>query len=89
MSIRFSELFHPESTRGMNMTATSDPRTTPSGLSQDHGIAQSWLDDDSHSDLRNAEGHINWTMVSGVALSLAVSASFWAGVALVIERVSR
>ncbi len=89
MSVRFSELFPQENTRVMHMTATSDPRTAQSGCSQDNGIAQSWLDDESHSDLRNAEGHINWTMVSGVALSLAVSASFWAGVALVIERVSR
>jgi hypothetical protein len=87
--VRFSELLPPESNRLVRIAAIPDPRTTQSGCSQENGLLKSWLDDDSDPELRDPQGQVNWTMVSGAALSLTISAGFWAGVALVIERVSR
>jgi hypothetical protein len=58
----------------------------PAVPSIDMGFLQSWLDIDS--DLE--DGHCTtWGAIGGLALSIAVSASFWAGVAWTVSRVGR
>jgi hypothetical protein len=52
----------------------------------DSGFLSSWLEDDNQSDPTNERRHINWGAISGLALSLAISASFWAGVGVLISR---
>jgi hypothetical protein len=42
-----------------------------------------------HSDLETirSHNHVNWSMMLGLALATAVSACFWAGVALMIAHI--
>jgi hypothetical protein len=53
---------------------------------RDMKFLRSWLVYDSNVGAGLRPGHINWNMVLGLALATAVSASFWAGVGLVIAR---
>jgi cell division protein FtsW (lipid II flippase) len=60
----------------------------PYAFARNNGFLSSWLDDD------DSEGHanrplrrINWGAISGMGLSLGVSAGFWIGLGLVIERI--
>ena len=53
------------------------------------GSLQSWFEYDSELGESNADGHTNWGAISGLALSVAFSASFWAGVAWIVARVWR
>jgi hypothetical protein len=62
---------HPRSTDEGNPPALDRPRR---------------LEDDNQSDPTNERRHINWGAISGLALSLAISASFWAGVGVLISR---
>jgi len=48
---------------------------------------QTWFESDG--DLEDSAGGTNWGAIYGLALSVAVSASFWAGVAWIVARVWR
>lgn len=83
--IRLSTL---TSTRALHrMIAFQDSRST-SGIPSDMGFLPSWFKHDS-SLSGDSHGHLNWGAISGLALSLAVSASAWAGVAWIVTRVWR
>jgi len=56
--------------------------------SPDTGFLRSSLEYDSDLEMPGSRG-INWGAISGLALSVAVSASFWAGVVWVVARVWR
>jgi hypothetical protein len=58
-------------------------------LSLDTGFLRSWLEYDPDLDQGNAYDRTNWGAISGLALSVAVSASFWAGVVWIVARVWR
>jgi hypothetical protein len=49
------------------------------------GFLQSWIEDDES----NAPKRTNWGAISGLALSVVVSAGFWTGLAVLIQRVWR
>lgn len=74
-------------TRVLRMRVIPEHWSTPSGYSPEISFFQSWFEDDSRPDGR--EGKINWGAVSGLALSVVVSASFWAGLGVLISRLVR
>jgi len=60
------------------------------GLSRrigDMEFLRSWLVYDSQIQTGLRRGRVNWNLVAGVVLTIAVSASFWAGVGLMIARI--
>lgn len=68
------------STRGVKMRMSLRGPWSPAlGDSPDEQFLRSWLEQDSDS---NAEpsGRTNWGVLSGLALAVVVSATFWIGV---------
>jgi hypothetical protein len=47
------------------------------------GFLSSWLEDD---DLEEPRRQINWGAIAGLAISLAISGGFWAGVGVLAAR---
>jgi hypothetical protein len=65
-------------------------RSAPSlDLSLDTEFLRSWFECDPDFDQGNAYDRTNFGVISGLALSVAVSASFWAGVGWIVARVWR
>ena len=83
MSFRQLQLSPQASTRIIRMRAIPDSWCNPSAYSREMDFLKSWFEDDESS----AQGRTNWGAISGLALSVVVSASFWLGIALVVERV--
>ena len=79
MSYKISQLFPPVSTR------ISDPLL----LSEDMSFLQSWFEGGSIGDESTERRHINWGAIAGLALSVALSATFWAGVVWIVAHVWR
>ena len=76
MSYRVLQLFPQASTR----------ITGPFLPSEDMGFLQSWLEGGSIRDEDSASRHINWGAIAGLALSVALSVTFWAGVVWIVAR---
>jgi hypothetical protein len=76
MSYRVLQLFPQASTR----------ITGPFQPSEDMGFLQSWFDGGSILDENSERRHINWGAIAGLALSVALSVIFWAGVVWVFAR---
>jgi hypothetical protein len=53
----------------------------------DTGLVGTWFDTDDDIDENSAYGPTKWGAISGMALSIVVSAGFWAGIAWVAVRV--
>jgi hypothetical protein len=88
VSYRRSQLSPQISTRGINFKiAVRSTRSFPSGGSSDAQFLQSWLECDSDLDQEVAEGGINWGAISGLALAIVVSATFWTGIAWAVARI--
>jgi len=51
---------------------------------QDMKFLRSWLVYDSDIQTGRAPGRVKWSMVMGLALAMAVSATFWAGVGMMM-----
>jgi hypothetical protein len=79
--------FSPQaSTRVIRMTAIPEPWSTPSKYSKyssELGFLTSWFETEDAM----FRGSINWGAVSGLALSIALSAAFWTALAVVVERI--
>jgi hypothetical protein len=60
-----------------------------STIPADMGFLLAWFKHDPSLGESDVRVHFNWGAISGLALSLAVSASAWAGVAWVVTRVWR
>ena len=54
----------------------------------DMGFLQSWFGSGTNRD-DTQRRHINWGAILGLALSLALSATFWAGLVWMVARISR
>ena len=52
------------------------------------GFLKTWFDSDPDLD-DSATSGMNWGAVYGLALSVALSATFWAGVVWIVERIWR
>ena len=59
----------------------------PPANSQDLKFLRSWLVYDSEIPTLAVSGHVNRSRLLGLALSVSISASFWAGIGLMIPRV--
>jgi hypothetical protein len=66
-------------------TAIQGPWSAPVGSTQEMGFSTSWFEDEAEFE----EEAKNKSMVSGLALSLAFSASVWAGIAFVVTSILR
>ena len=85
VSFRILQFPAEGSNRVLRMRVIPEHWSTPSGYSPEIGFFQSWFEDDSRTEGQNL-GSINWGAVAGLALSVVVSASFWAGVGMLIAR---
>ena len=83
MSFRLLQLSPQASARVIRMRVIPEPWSSPSVYSRELDFVKSWFEHDESS----AEGRTNWGAISGLALAVLVSASFWMGVALVVQRV--
>ncbi len=86
MSYKALQLSPQASTHVIRMrTAIQDSWAAPVGSTKEIGISPSWLKDEAdfeeHSERNRG--------VSGLALSVAFSASVWAGIALIVTRILR
>jgi len=76
MSYKVLQLFPQASTR----------ITGPFLPSEDMGFLQSWFEGGSIRDENTERPHINWGAIAGLALSVALSVTFWAGVVWIVAR---
>ena len=83
MSFRQLQLSPQVSTRIIRMRAIPESWCSPSVYSREMDFLKSWFEHDESG----SQGRTNWGAISGLALSVVVSASFWLGIALVVERV--
>jgi hypothetical protein len=67
--------------------AFRDSRNAAAASAVDTGFIGTWFDTDDDIDESSAYGRTMWGAISGLALSVVVSASFWAGIAWVAVRV--
>jgi hypothetical protein len=65
----------------------SSPVNLPDADLQDMKFLRSWLVYDSDLRIGVARGRFDWNLIAGVALAIGISASFWAGIGLIIARV--
>jgi len=56
---------------------------------QEPKFFRSWLVYDSNLEGEEIPGRLQWNMLLGLALAVTVSATFWVGVGLMIERLWR
>ncbi|HTW30427.1 MAG TPA: hypothetical protein VMD76_02040 [Candidatus Sulfotelmatobacter sp.] len=77
------ELSPRGNSRVLRMRAIPEMWTTSSPYANDGGFLQSWFEDNSNPAARG----VNWGAVSGMVLSVGLSAAFWTGVGLAIERI--
>jgi len=76
---------HP-STREIRARAVPVCWTRIDGYLTDNGFLSSWLEDESQPDGINARRRMNWGAITGLAISLAISATFWAGLGVLVSR---
>ena len=87
MSFESFELSPQASTRVIRMRAIPESWSAQSPR-PNLGFLRSWFEIDS--DFEDGGPHrINWGALAGLAVSIAVSAAFWTGAALIIERIWR
>ena len=77
MSYRVLQLFPQASTR----------ITGPFLPSEDMGFLQSWFEGGSIRDEDAAPRQVNWGAIAGLALSVALSVIFWAGLVWLVARI--
>lgn len=85
MSCKLLQFSPQASTRAVRMKMISERWPEGYECSRGVGFLPAWMDNDSGETRR----HINWGAISGLALSLAISGSLWAGIGLLIARVVR
>jgi hypothetical protein len=90
MSYRVLQLSPLSSTRTTRRRiAVQESGRVRSELSHDTGFLRSWFECDPDLDQGNIYNRINWGAISGLALSVAFSASIWAGVVWIVARIWR
>lgn len=87
VSFRILQFPAEGTTRVLRLRVIPEQWSTPSGYSPETGFLQSWFEDDSRSG--DQSDRTNWGAVSGLALSVAISLCFWAGVGMLVARLIR
>ena len=78
--------FPPEgSSRVVRMTTVPKQWSTSAGYAPEMGFFESWMETDSIPDAREVPT-VNWGAIYGLAISVAISATFWIGAILLVER---
>ncbi|MFZ0861102.1 MAG: hypothetical protein WCA27_27060 [Candidatus Sulfotelmatobacter sp.] len=86
MSYKVLQLSPHASTDGIQMRIASQDAWSPLVPgSRDISFLPSRVEDEAHPDEAGTLS-LNWGTVSGLALAVTVSASFWAGVAFIVTR---
>ena len=97
MSYRFTQLSPQSSTRGTNLKVSihapeelTEQLGSTSEKFRDMQFLRSWFELDSEvSQVRqSSRDRINWNAVMGLAVIAGVSGGFWAGLGLLIARLS-
>ena len=79
--------FSPEtSTRAVRMRMIPERWTEGYEYSRGVRFLPAWMEDEGGV---SGKRHVNWGAISGLALSLVISGSFWAGVGLIIARIAK
>ena len=87
MSYRVLQLSPQSSTRiSRRKIAVRESWTGASTNVLDMRLLPSWLEYDSEFDEDGEYDRSNWGTISGLALSVVLSASFWVGVAWIVGR---
>jgi len=87
MSYKFLQLSPQASAHETSMRIViQGPWSLPPGTPRDLQFLRSWMEYDSERNV-GSRGRANWGAISGIALALGISASFWAGVAWIVARV--
>lgn len=90
MSYRLMQLSPQASTRVIRLRAVAPEFwTTAHGVSHDMGFLAEWFKPDSDCEQNEQARRINWGAISGMALSISLSATIWVGVALAVEHIWR
>lgn len=77
--------FSPEtSTRAVRMRMIPERWTEGYEYSRGVRVLPAWMEDEGGASRKR---HVNWGAISGLALSLVISGSFWVGVGLLVARV--
>ncbi len=50
-------------------------------------LLRSWYEYDSQAERRSAIGRFNWNALLGIAVVVAVSSAFWAGLGMLVARI--
>jgi hypothetical protein len=90
MSFKLLEFSPQESTRAVRLKMVPERWTEGYEYSRGVRYLPAWLENDSDSLLAGMTGtrrRINWAAISGLALSLVISGSFWAGIGFLVARV--
>lgn len=87
MSMKVLQFPEQGSTRAIRLRAIPEAWVRAYGASGGNSFLSSCFTDDFEPD--HAREGVNWGAISGLALSLTVSAAFWAGVGLIVERLLR
>ena len=85
MSFRLMQFPPQSSARVIRMLAIREPWSGPSMYSAKAGFLQSWTDHEEN----DRRDRTKLGAISGLALSLVVSAGFWTGLAVLVERILR
>lgn len=88
MSFKVLQFSPQQGTRVIRMRGIPEAWSGSNPWARDTGFLSSWLEDDSDEANREAR-RLNWGPISGLALSIAISAGFWTSVVLTIERILR
>jgi len=52
-------------------------------------LLRSWYEYDSQAERRGVGGLFNWNALLGIAVVVAVSSAFWAGIGMLVARISK
>ncbi len=90
MSFKLLQFSPHQSTRAVRLKMVPERWTEGYEYSRGVRFLPAWLENDSDSLLAGMTGtrrRINWAAISGLALSLVISGSFWAGLGFLVARV--
>jgi hypothetical protein len=82
VSFKLLQFSPQESTRVIRMQAIPEQWSGPAACSSEIGFLKLFVEDEQTI----VEKRINWGAISGLALSLAVSAGFWMLVGVTVEK---
>jgi hypothetical protein len=75
----------PTSSKSSVPLPVAERRGAPPPNWDDVKFLRSWLVYDSDLENTRTQGHLNWNMIVGLALTAVVSAGGWAGVVLLVR----